>query len=96
MTAAHKDAKLSGPIFTIKSENNADDALPEKGLVSSKGIISDGIPRAESGSFKTDEINSMAPDALSIDMAARSATNVGRSPTAVANPSFAPFIKLSK
>ena len=56
ITAAHRDGKLSEPVFDSISEKTAVDALPDTGRVSSSESISDGIPiRSANGEISEDK-----------------------------------------
>ena len=89
-------AKLSAPYYENISSSIAIEALPETGLVTIKGISSEGTPTLESGTLSNSETKSSAPETLSIFTDMTRAHSVGRIEKEVDIPSFAPVIKLSK
>lgn len=96
ITAAQKDGKLSAPVFSISSENDAIEALPEKGLVIRRVKSSEGIPRCAFKGSRRSPTASRIPEAESIFTPTIMATSDGISPNETSSPSFAPFLKESK
>lgn len=95
MTDAQSPARLSAPTLSKRSTKEAVEALPEKGRVSKRGIMSAGTPITLARGERSFESSSTAPDAFSIETPTISAQSVGKSCTAVSSPCFAPFRKES-
>ena len=96
MIDAHNPARLSAPTEPSRVLYAAVEALPEKGRVIRSGRSSQGRPIASAAGASSFERSSIAPEALSMEIAIISPTSVGNRRTAVLSPSVAPFVNASK
>ena len=95
MTEAAIPTKESHPASLYKSTSSPVAAEEENILTMAMGISSEGIPICFVQPMQVVEMKSNSPEALRIPTATISPTSVGRIPTTVCMPSFAPFKKSS-
>ena len=95
MTAHNLVAYASGPSFCAISVNNPSVAEPDNERVIITGIESTGMDNLFNTGARQFDIQSIAPDALNIDIQTIIATRYGIMFTATLNPSFAPSTKAS-
>ena len=85
----------TNPASLYKSTSSPVAAEEENILTMAMGISSEGIPICFVQPMQVVEMKSNSPEALRIPTATISPTSVGRIPTTVCMPSFAPFKKSS-